>query len=403
MKFNAGVASTTLLDTELAGKTIAGEALSRAGIKHADFAFLIISDAHDYDIFLKSVQSVLGKQTVIAGGSSIGIITNDALVTEGASAAIMVIAADEVHFTTEITPGLSEGEELCGRKAGKKLKQLLKAENPNLILFYDGLGPTKEDGVKFIGATPILKGIGSEIGDWPPTAGVGLVTLSWANCKLWNEDLISGGSIMSLIISGNIRMDTTIMHGCKPASDYHKITGISENVILEIDGKPATDVVIEHLGNPAEIDWKSAPFFITLGMNKGDKYGPFREEDYVNRMVMGVDEKRKGLDVVDVDFQVGDEFQFMRRSIEPGIVSGQSHRLLNSLTGRRPLFALYISCAGRIKKLYGSEKEEAEEVQEALGDLPLIGMYSGVEIARVKNKLMPLDWTGVLCVFSEPV
>ncbi|MEZ4998124.1 MAG: hypothetical protein R2758_11900 [Bacteroidales bacterium] len=28
MKFNAGVASTTLLDTELAGKTIAGEALS---------------------------------------------------------------------------------------------------------------------------------------------------------------------------------------------------------------------------------------------------------------------------------------------------------------------------------------------------------------------------------------
>lgn len=106
---------------------------------------------------------------------------------------------------------------------------------------------------------------------------------------------------------------------------------------------------------------------------------------------------------MDVDFQVGDEFQFMRRSIEPGIVSRQSHRLLNSLTGRRPLFALYISCAGRIKKLYGSDKEEAEEVQEALGDLPLIGMYSGVEIARVKNKLMPLDWTGVLCVFSEPV
>ncbi|MEZ4998125.1 MAG: hypothetical protein R2758_11905 [Bacteroidales bacterium] len=30
-------------------------------------------------------------------------------------------------------------------KQGRKLKQLLKAENPNLILFYDGLGPTKKD------------------------------------------------------------------------------------------------------------------------------------------------------------------------------------------------------------------------------------------------------------------
>ena len=150
----------------------------------------------------KAVKSVLGKKTIIAGGSSIGIITNETLIYEGASVAIMVIAADELHFKTDITPGLIEGEELCGTKAGRRMKQLLQTENPNLILFYDSLRPKKEDGVKFIGATPILKGIGSEIGDWPPTAGVGLVTLSWTNCKLWNEEQISSGSIMSLIISG---------------------------------------------------------------------------------------------------------------------------------------------------------------------------------------------------------
>ena len=82
MNFRAGVASSTLLDTELSGKTIATEALSRADIKHADFAFIIISDSHDYDIFLKAVKSVLGNKTIIAGGSSIGIITNETLVYE---------------------------------------------------------------------------------------------------------------------------------------------------------------------------------------------------------------------------------------------------------------------------------------------------------------------------------
>jgi hypothetical protein len=37
-----------------------------------------------------------------------------------------------------------------------------------------------------------------------------------------------------------------------------------------------------------------------------------------------------------------------------------------------------------------------------LGDkIPLLGIYSGVEIARVGGDLQPLDWTGVLCIFSE--
>lgn len=48
------------------------------------------------------------------------------------------------------------------------------------------------------------------------------------------------------------------------------------------------------------------------------------------------------------------------------------------------------------------EREEAEVVQEVIGvRMPLLGMYSGVEIARVRDDMEALDWTGVLCVFSE--
>jgi len=31
----------------------------------------------------------------------------------------------------------------------------------------------------------------------------------------------------------------------------------------------------------------------------------------------------------------------------------------------------------------------------------LLGMFSGVEIAKVGQEMQALDWTGVLCVFSE--
>jgi hypothetical protein len=50
----------------------------------------------------------------------------------------------------------------------------------------------------------------------------------------------------------------------------------------------------------------------------------------------------------------------------------------------------------------GTEGEEAEEVQKVIGSkMPLLGMYSGVEIAKVGKDIQPLDWTGVLCIFSE--
>jgi len=403
MSFEAGIASSSLIDTVQAGRTIAMEALAKAKIRQADFAFVFCSNEHDYDSFVEAIKSVLGDRTVIAGGSSIGVITNDSIINEGICAAIMVISAPGIKFKTEITPGLMEGEESCGRKAGSRLRELLKVDNPNLILFYDSIRPEVKDGIPFFQAAPIIKGIEEEIRQWPPTAGVGITTLSWTISNIWNEEQISSSCLMSLIISGNIRMDTTIMHGCKPASDYHTITKIKHNLILEIDDKPATQVVSEYLGKPEDIDWKSAMFFITLGINKGEKYGPFKEENYVNRMVMGVDDETMGLALVEGDLEAGDEFQFMRRCIEPGIVKERSETLAASLSGRRPLFALYISCAGRIKRIFGSEKEEAEEVQEAIGDIPLIGMYSGVEIAKVRDSIMPLDWTGVLCLFSEPL
>jgi hypothetical protein len=47
--------------------------------------------------------------------------------------------------------------------------------------------------------------------------------------------------------------------------------------------------------------------------------------------------------------------------------------------------------------------EEASEVQEVFNqyNIPLLGFYSGVEIAPLLKKSRGLDWTGVLLVLAE--
>lgn len=57
---------------------------------------------------------------------------------------------------------------------------------------------------------------------------------------------------------------------------------------------------------------------------------------------------------------------------------------------------------GRAASYCGSDGEEGAEIQKVIGSrMPLLGMYTGVEIGSVAGRQQPLDWSGVLCVFSE--
>lgn len=50
----------------------------------------------------------------------------------------------------------------------------------------------------------------------------------------------------------------------------------------------------------------------------------------------------------------------------------------------------------------GSEGEEGAEIQKVIGSaMPLLGIYTGVELGAVSGQQQALDWSGVLCVFSE--
>ncbi|MGC9343200.1 MAG: FIST signal transduction protein [Bacteroidales bacterium] len=403
MTTKCAVSHSELQDSFKAGKEMASKAMSKEGIKRCDFAFVFASTDHDAGELIKGVKSVTGEKTNVAGGISAGIITNDYINYEGFTAGILVIQTEDIQFQTWSVEGLEKDVYETGVKVGKAISGFEKLTNPNLFLFYDSMQRDASKNCPVHFTAPILEGIQSVIKDLPPASGVGLHTgLLMRKTEVWNNEEILQDSVVPVILSGNVKLHTIIIHGLKPGSDYYTITKIHENIIYEIDNKPALDVLEEYYGNGEESDWKTVPFYVTLGVNRGEKYGPFDEKNYVNRLVMTLDEDTRAIHVIDVDLRDGDEFQFMRRHTDTNVVREGALELLNSLDGREPLFAFYISCLAMIQKMFGSDKEEAEEIQEAIGNnIPLIGFYSGVEIADVKGKLMPLDWTGVLCIFSR--
>ena len=118
---------------------------------------------------------------------------------------------------------------------------------------------------------------------------------------------------------------------------------------------------------------------------------------------MAVDADRKALVMFEPDLTPGTEIQLMRRSVDFDYIRTRAEKLTQRLEGRNPFFAVYIDCMGRAGAYCGSAREEGAEIQAVFGSrMPLLGMYTGVEIGPVGD--MPqqaLDWSGVLCVFSE--
>ena len=172
-------------------------------------------------------------------------------------------------------------------------------------------------------------------------------------------------------------------------------------VVAEIDNKPALEVIDNLLGNNHGIKWKDFSLFVTPGVNRGEKFADLSEEAYANRLVLAVDEASRSLIMFEPDLKAGDEVQLMRRSVDLHYIEKGIKNLTVIVKGSKPVFSFYINCAGRAKPYAGGEFEDAEGVQKALGSIPFMGFYSGVEVAQVKGKLQPLDWTGVLCMISE--
>ncbi|MDR2725007.1 MAG: FIST C-terminal domain-containing protein, partial [Candidatus Adiutrix sp.] len=296
--------------------------------------------------------------------------------------------------------GLDRDEEEAGLELGRKLAALSLTDTSPVMLFYDAVNRSQGD-LRLIMATPFLKGLERGLGFMPALVGAGLMAdYACSPYWQWTGHDLGQHSALALIFSGNIRLDSIIMHGCHPGTGYFTVTKADRQVILEINGQPALAFLDRLLGR--FIRTEDYPFFLILGVNKEDKWAPFKEESYASRLCLGLDRERGGLVMFEPDMVEGTEFQVMYRSLDLDYIPPKVGSLFDGLGGRRPLFATYIDCAGRAAGHAGLDIEDAVIIQrEIAGRVPLLGIYTGVEIAPVKGRSRSLDWTGVLTLFSE--
>ncbi|MDR1613107.1 MAG: FIST C-terminal domain-containing protein [Planctomycetota bacterium] len=390
-------------DVMAAAREVVEDAMGKGDASRpCDVALLFSTSRHDPAPLGEAVAAGIGGAPRIVGGGAIGVMSNDRFGYAGDQVGLaMFWLSGDASCEIVAHDGMKEDERKAGAELGRKLRRLGTEPEAPVMLFYDAIDATGPN-VRMLMATPLLAGLRDGLGFLPNLVGAGLMgDYSCTPIKQWNGAGLTEYNAVALKFGGGIRLDSAILRGCRPATGYYTVTRAEGQVILEINGEPALTFLQQLLG-PA-IPPEEYSFFLIFGINHGEKWGRFNEENYAGRLCLGIDRERNGIVMFEPDMVAGTVFQIMFRSLDPDFVEPKVEALFAGLEGRKPAFAFFIDCAGRAAGYAGVDVEDAVIIQKIVaGRAPLLGIYSGVEIAPVLGEPRPLDWTGVFCLFSEP-
>tara|TARA_Y100001970_G_scaffold294346_1_gene451136 strand:- start:14775 stop:15905 length:1131 start_codon:yes stop_codon:yes gene_type:complete len=201
------------------------------------------------------------------------------------------------------------------------------------------------------------------------------------------------GGVSGVLFSGDVGLTTGLSQGCSPVGEIHDVTRSEDNLLLELDGRPALDVFKEDIGEVLARKLERVGGYIHVALPvSGDDSG-----DYLVRNMIGIDPKNKILAIGD-RISAGDRVMFVRRDGTSAMKD--LNRMLTDIMSRSigaPKAALYYSCVARGPNLFGPDSIELTAVQEALGaDVPLVGFFANGEIS--KNRVY--GYTGVLTLIG---
>lgn len=400
----SGVGYADSSDSAEAGRRAAEKAMANASADRSDFTLAFCGGNHDPIAYLKAVQDVIGDTTLV-GGTSIGVITAEKAGYGGYEAGVAVVSADKIRFDSVVVGKVDENEEKAGMELGRELAGRSTPDSQAILLLYDVVKNPQP--LTLNSASQLIRGIERGLdGPHVPVMGGGMLRdYQWSGSHVFADGSAMTQHAVGVVVSGDCTVHHAISHGCEPASDYHTITSIDGPIVRELDGRPAVDVIEDIVGTGAASDWQRYVILVTLGANYGkDPYGDFHENEYVNRLICAANPSDGSVSLFDSDFGPGQKVQIMRRSNEHMMSSARtmSSDVLTKISGKKPFLGLYVDCGGRASGFSGAGAEECTIIQEMIGSqMPLLGFYSGVEIAPFMGGSKALDWTGVLIVMTE--
>ena len=190
------------------------------------------------------------------------------------------------------------------------------------------------------------------------------------------------GEIVALGLYGeNLEITCANYGGWSPFGPIRNITKSKENVLFELDGKPALDLYKKYLGDKSN-ELPHAALLYPLSLRVKDS------NEMVVRTIINIDEEENTM-ILAGDVPEGSTVQLMMSTVDD-IAEGASKAAMYAMRNRtkKPELALLVSCIGRKLVMNQRTEEEIEEVIETIGSQAVTtGFYSYGELSPFTNQI----------------
>jgi len=218
-----------------------------------------------------------------------------------------------------------------------------------------------------------------------------------SNALLLNDWVAREGGV-ALACSGALRVDVVVSQGCRPVGPPIEVTRVEQNLLIELDGKPALERAEQVLnGLPDEERERLASGLYVGRPARGEASA---RGDYLIRNLLGADQERGVIAVGDA-IAVGERIRLHVRDAET------AREDLELLLSPQPFdsaaaSALLFACNGRGRGLYGAPDGDIAPLQEALGGMiPAAGMFCAGEIGPVGERNFLHGHTASIAIFRS--
>jgi small ligand-binding sensory domain FIST len=387
MTTHAGTGLSDAADAARAARDAAGAALEQSGAPRADWGLVFATMAHRpyFATILARVQETLGTEA-LAGCSGAGVIGAGAEIEGGPGVAVLAVSSDRFEARLHLESGSDDMGRTAAAAVGRKV-----APGDGLVVALPDPFAIRPDLMleEIAAASPGTPVVGGAAGGGPRA----LATFQFAGRN------VATRSLAALHLRGGLRSVIGITQGCQPLGPAFRVTRASENLVLELDGRRALDVLLAHLppGLRDALERLGGHLFVGLPAEPGaDAIGP---GEYLVRPLVAIDPDRGALLLGD-EVREGSALHLVLR--DGAAARDDLKAMLDGLGGGVPSgFGLYFNCAGRGAALYGIPGVDIAYIGRRFGDLPVAGFFGNAEIAPLRGRNHVFTYTGVLVLCGE--
>ena len=373
MRFHSAVSDAE--PTPEAVRRVVGE--TRVALDgRVDVAFIFFTGAHldDAEALAETVWLELDPQAVV-GCSAEGVIGGEREIERSPGAVLLAASLPGVRVHAFHVPArdwqdvLDDGESFRERTGvGPETRAVVAFGDP----FTTPLNPVLQAFNEFAPAAPLVGGMASA------------ARAPGGNVLVRNDGVLADGMV-GLSLSGPVEVETIVSQGCRPVGRPMVITRSRENVIDQLGGKPAMEMLRETVSELAEADRQKLANGLFVGRAVSEYREKFGRGDFLVRNVTGVDQEQGSIAVNDY-VRTGQTVQF---HVRDAATAGEDlSMLLESQAGikSRAAGGLLFSCNGRGTRMFTEACHDIGVARRSMPQTPVAGFFAAGEFGPVGGK-----------------